>query len=64
MVDDTCSGYTNKEMIERMYTEARTLSDTELRRHYGVSVDNKDTCGTCFCCICGKVLEERKRGKS
>lgn len=44
---------------ERMYTDARALSDAELRRHYSISTSNGDTCGECFCCICGKVLAER-----
>lgn len=55
--------YTSKELKARMFSDARALSNTELRRHYGISVDNGDTCGECFCCICGKVLEERKRGE-
>jgi len=54
------SSYTNKEIQANMREEARLLSDSELRSHYRISIYNRDNCGECFCCICGKVLKERK----
>lgn len=48
---------------QSLYYQAAELSDKELRRHYSVSTSNNDTCGTCFCCICGKVLADRAAGK-
>ena len=51
---------TEEDIIYNHYQYARALSDKELRRHYRVSTQNGDTCGECFCCICGKVLRERE----
>lgn len=39
--------------------EARKLPYAELRRHAGVSIDNRCKCRTCFCCACVAVLRER-----
>jgi len=51
---------TEADIIYNSYQYARALSDAELSRYYSVSTQNGDTCGECFCCICGKVLKERK----
>ncbi len=51
---------TEADIKHNLYQYARALSDNELSRHYRVSTRNGDTCGKCFCCICGKVLKERE----
>lgn len=45
--------------LENQLWHARKLSDEELIRHASVSIDNNDTCGTCFCCACVTVMKER-----
>lgn len=51
---------TGADILHNHYQYARTMSDKELRRHFTVSTRHGDTCGECFCCVCGRVLQERR----
>jgi len=51
---------TEDDIIYNHFQYARALSDAQLQRHYSISTSGGDTCGECFCCICGKVLKERE----
>lgn len=41
-------------------TSAAQLSPADLKRHAGVSTNNRHTCRDCFCCACAEVLREQK----
>lgn len=45
-----------------MLNEARTLTQSEVRRHALVSTSNRHRCRDCFTCACVVVLEERAKG--
>ena len=51
---------TEEDIIYNHFQYARAMSDAQLQRHYSISTSGGDTCGECFCCICGKVLKERE----
>ena len=46
---------------QHMLGYARGLSDTALRHHARVSIDNRHKCKECFCCACVVVQRDRRK---